>query len=479
MNTLLKQDRVQSAFVATFFFVLIFSWLFIDVVAPYYFPSFNLSVKTDKRELKVETIALDAVVALSQGSLTRKDSAKEAKSAGLFWMANADGKGAAIDLLGHAPLIGSLYPGYGQALVSDKLLWRNYFESEFGPASFLNSKPEFSRLGFRVSYSWTGCLDIYEKYGADVLVFGSSEVYESLIPEQFANELAPLFSSSPKVLFCLTPAMTMETVRMTTEEMVRLPGGKPKIIVWGYSFWQSYMRSTKLAAYQKEQNREFAEYVERKRVRGESGWYSAHVRQIVRSKGANFFPRINWDDVLSFSFAKARGIRAQQENTDQEGIELARAVFEQDDAQLSTYLNANLKPYYDITRGILEEDCSLEGAAHELYRTISSLKKLSPNVYLYLAPTTMHHRRTVPPCFLPNVKAMLEQVSSQAGIHLLDQTTEEFGLTDRDFIYPTLNPDKFYFDINHANYFGGQKITKKIGSWVFDRWSESPNRLSR
>ena len=198
--------------------------------------------------------------------------------------------------------------------------------------------------------------------------------------------------------------------------------------------------------------------------------------RIVHTKGASFFPSIGWDDMISLSLDK---LRATITTGDQEGIEIGPDVWGQSDAQLSTYLNANLKPYYAITKGISPADCSLDGAEKELDLTVTSLKKISPNIFIYLAPTSMHHRRTVPPCYLPNVKAMLGQVTRDEKIHLLDISTEDFGLTDRDFISPLLDVGRYWFDINHTNYGGGEKVTKLVSGWVSKTWMESQQEGNR
>lgn len=473
------QGRANNYFVAAFLVSLALAIILGDRIAAHFYPDFAVHLRAKQGMGKAESVALDSMVGHSNGALIKKRSPKEAKSENLFWMGDVEGKGLGIDLLGDAALLASLFPGYGPALYQDEGLWDNYFSAEFGPDSFLQAKPELSRQGFRVAYSWTGCFSIYEKYGADVLILGSSEVYKTLIPEQLAIELGTLFKTPPRVLFCVTHSMPVEAVIRTSQELIRLRDQKPGVVIWGYSFWLAYTRSTKLATYQKDKNREFSDYLARRKYQSERRWYSREPRFDTHSKGADFFPKIGWDDVLDFRLANALSIRTHQGDGGEEGVYVSREIYFQDDAHLSAYLRANLKPFYDITRGISETDCSMGEAEAMLQKAVNELAHLSPNLFVYLAPTTLHHRSTVPECFLPNVKSMLKRVVKKEGANLLVADSEEFGLSDRDFVYPTLDPKKFYFDTNHANYFGGQKITGQISSWVKSTWSNSPVDASR
>lgn len=467
------KDRSNHIFFATLLILLMATFFFGDKVAAHFFPGFE-----KKGVGSAESTALDNLESISNGKLIRKSSPKQAKSDGLFWIGNIEGKGLGIDVLADVSLLDSVFPGYGQALYQDKKFWNNYFKTEFGPNALIQSKPNLLKEGFRVSYSWTGCFSIYEKYGADVLVLGSSEVYMGLIPGLLAEVMTPLFTRPPKVLFCVTPAMSAETVKLTAQELIRLHGQKPQIIIWGYSFWAAYTRSTKLAGYQNEKNKEFAEYFRRENLANRE-WYSSIFNFISNAKGSDFFPKIGWDDVLEFSVTKARSVTANQAGGDAEGVNVRKENLSLDDAHLSAHLRSTLKPYYDITRGITVSDCLMGGADAIFEDAAIELKQLSPNVFVYLAPTTLHHRRTVPECFLPNVKLMLTHVSEKEGIHLLATETEGFGLGDRDFIHPTLDSDRFYFDINHTNYFGAQKITREISSWIESRLNNSSKNVSK
>jgi hypothetical protein len=416
-----------------------------------------------------------AAALVPPSTLVQKKSARDAKAAGLFWMANSEGAGAAVDLLNDLALLDQLFPGYGEALFEDKEFWRAYFRYDFGPDSHLGNEHVLMEQGFRVAYSWTGCFAIYQKYGADIVVLGSSETYKSLIPAALAADLAPIFSQKPRVLYCATHGMPLETVTTTARELLALSGAKPKAIVWGYSFWTSYLRSPTLAVYEQEIADEYGRYQDLKARPVANSTFLDRIAVLSHFKIADYLPATNWDRVMSFSLAKARAAEGRMEQGNHEGIHVSRRTLDSDDATLDHYLDANLKPYYDLVRGISDSDCSAVSEA-PVGLAIDALRRLSPNVFIYVPPTTGHHRRTVPPCFIPAVTTMLRNVSASRDISFLDAGPDEFGLSNRDFISPTLDKDVFYFDINHANAVGSEKITRKLADWLLSRLGGAATR---
>jgi hypothetical protein len=419
---------------------------------------------------------LEGAAALAPASaIVQKKSAKDAKAAGLFWMANVEGAGTAVDLLNDRALFDQLFPGYGEALFQDKEFWEAYFRYDFGPDSFLGDEHGLTAQGFRVAYSWAGCFAIYKKYGADIVVLGSSETYKALIPAALSADLAPVFSQKPRVLYCTTHGMPLETITTTAKELLALSGTKPKAIVWGYSFWTSYLRSPTLAVYEDEIADEYGRYQGLKARPVANSPFLDRVAVLSHFKIADYLPATNWDRVMSFSLAKARAAVGRTEQGNREGIHVSRHTLDSDDATLNDYLDANLKPYYDLVRGISDADCSTAAQA-PVGLAIDALRRLSPNVFIYVPPTTEHHRRTVPPCFIPVVMTMLRDAAGSRDVSFLDASPAAFGVNNRDFIYPTLDKDVFYFDINHANAVGGEKITRKLADWLRSRLGGAAKR---
>lgn len=459
-------NQANLAFLAVFLLLTSGIFLYGDKVVSYFYPVFASHIESKGKASLSEYAAFDELARLNIQSIKRTSSPLAAKKALVFWMGDIEGKGAGYDLLASERGLDSLFPGYGPLLYQNEKFWNNYFSTEFGPDSFLDASPLTSDRGFRIAYSWTGCFSIYKEYGADILVLGSSEVYKSLIPGQLAEELKPLSAKPLKVLYCVTHSMPMETVRATTEELIRLRGEKPKAIIWGYSFWLAYLQSTKLNLYQIDKNKEFSDYLSRNTEEVITPSVSTRLDDWLHIKGADLFPKIKWDDVMQFSLSMIRQLHKTTDNGEHEGIYVAKDIFALDDGQLSAHLQKELKPFYNITRGVTEKDCSMDLAAVKFRAAAKSLKQLSPNVFVYLAPTTLHHRKTVPECFLPSVMQMLKHETQTEGVNLLTDSMEEFGLTDRDFVYPTVDGGKYYFDINHANYLGGKKISARITAWL-------------
>lgn len=436
--------------------------LLADRLLPFLYPELSSRGLT-----KVESIALDDIAKSQNELYKRNHTAKDAKSDRLFWAANIEGKGLALNMITNPRLLDSLFPGYGYLLSTDKIFWSEYFKTEFGPNGIIWFDSGLAKQELRVAYSWLGCLDLYEKYGADVLVFGSSEVYMGLIPELLAKNTTKLFSKSPKVLFCATPAMTSKEVFYTAKELLQKNTSKPQIIIWGYSFWSAYTNSSKLYEYKKNKAKEIDEYLHRKKQE-KNHTVLIDIVSMSKYKAADFFPKIDWNDVLEFTYDKSRlrSVGMAGARGDAEGIYVAKENFYKNDLRLSIYLKTVLKPYYAITQGATTKDCDMTGAHLEFLDALSELKKLSKNIYVYLTPTTIHQRETVPTCFLPNVKAMLKNSAKKEGINLLVADPESLGLDNGDFMHPTLNPDMFYFDINHTNYLGAKKMTDIIAGWV-------------
>jgi hypothetical protein len=427
----------------------------------------------EERQAKQRLEGAAALVPTS--TVVQKKSARDAKAAGLFWIANAEGAGAAIDLLSDRGLFDQLFPGYGESLFQDKAFWRAYFRYDFGPVSFLGNERGLTAQGFVVAYSWAGCFAIYKKYGADVVVLGSSETYKALIPATLAAEIAPVFSQKPRVLYCTTHGMPLETVMMTVEELLALSPTKPKAIVWGYSFWTSYLRSPTLAVYQHEITDEYARYQRLKTRPVANSSFLDRIAALNRFKIADYLPATNWDDVMSFSLAKARTALGRTEQGNREGVYVSRRVLDSDDVTFNRYLDANLKAYYDLVRGISDADCPTAAEA-PVGLAIDALRRLSTNVFIYVPPTTDHHRRTVPPCFIPAVMTMLRNAAAGRDVSFLDADPAAFGVNNRDFIHPTLDKEVFYFDINHANAAGSEKITRKVAGWLRSRLGGAAER---
>ncbi len=413
--------------------------------------------------------------------LVQKESASKAKAVNLFWSSDADSNGFGVNLFSKASAFDAIFPGYGAELRNDKLFWQDYFKLGFEPQSFIDTESTFSLYGFQVAYSWPGCFKIYQKYGADILVFGSSEVYKSLAPGQVARNLASAFANPPKVLYCVTAAMPVEAVQTSIMELLRVSTHKPKLIIWGYSFWLAYTKSSKLADYRKDKEQEFQHYWQ---IQAGYPDGSASVLpkatvvealyQLAGLKLVDYFPKISWDDVLPASLDKFRGLLQARKNTKAEGLEISDYEFALSDVNLRIYLDKNLLPYYALSSGVTNVDCSMVEAEAQIDQTVKNFKLLTSNIYIYVPPTSHHHRQTVPPCFLPKLNNVMRHVANKENIHFFDKDIEIFKLNDRDFISPLSGDKRFFFDINHTNFEGSKKVVDTLTPWILSTTPHFP-----
>ena len=466
-----SQHRRRAIYLASFTVVTAALVFGTNVLVPYAAPQ-SMTPSAKRSYLAAVTLG-----DLAPQTVVQNTTAPDAKSRQLFWTADISGVGTAVDLLRDTLAVDALFPGYGRQLWDNRRLWSEYFQLPFGPDSFLASYPALSEQGFRVAYSWSGCFRLYELYGADVLVFGSSEVYRSLVPSRLAVDLVPITGPNPKVLFCSTYGMPMETVRSSIAELRRTSARAPQLIVWGYSFWLSYARSQKLAEYRKEHEQELAEYRAHRTAWARTPTrFGRLVERLETHRLSQYFPTVSWEDVTPIRMGQL-GARLRPQLVTVpvgEGMVVSDSARRLADSDLASYLAAKLQPYYAITAGASESDCSMDAVEPSIEATLADLRSLSPNVYVYLAPTTRVHQRTVPECFLPAVKTSLAKVAARQRVQLLSGEAGEFGLTERDFIYPTAQRGQYYFDINHANYAGGVRITDRLSAWIRGRTPGRP-----
>ncbi len=391
--------------------------------------------------------------------------AEEAKRRQLFWLNSPTGRedeGGAVRLLETPRIFHSLFPGYPAAMAQDQELWNVYFRRKFNPDSYLFGLGEASGLGFTVSYSWTGCFDVYAKYGADILVFGTSEVFRSLIPD-------PL-STTDRVLFCVTSNMPVETVKMTAEELRRRGGKKPKLVLWGYSFWTAYARSEKIREIQRQKVEEFSQYQASLKAPP-----FASLRKLYENwkdvRTASLFPKVGWNDFMPWNYQRpAHGGESSQSHTESSssssyGLEIDANLMRNEE-RVAAHLRGNLKPYVAALEGANRKDCDLALADQQLTAALSAISKISDHVYLYLTPTTPWQIDAAPDCFLPQVRSMLAAKAIEGRVHVKTSGMSEYQLTLLDFIRPTGSQSRVFFENNHTNYSGAIKVSEYIGSWV-------------
>lgn len=461
-------------FFSSFIIVVLASLLISRVAAP---QILKPSEKERRKSSYLESVA--ALISPAEFFGDRAKSASEAKSRHLFWASGIEGFGFSVNALASRDLLESAFPGYGNLLHGEDAFWRRYFKSEFGPASFLLTQSKLSQAGFRVAYSWTGCLQILEKFGADVVVMGSSEVYLALAPELLAKKLSASFKEQPKVLHCMTFGMPINAVEYTLKRISETKKAKPKIIIWGYSFWLAYSGSKILKSYEAEKKSEFSRYLRESDDAANTSTLMTTINTLKHRKLSDYFPESKWDKAMSISLGDVTAFFQRQPEESakvssppegrktQESFDFSPEKLSLSEPEFQQFLDSVLNPSYGILSGITENDCQLSQAKASFELVVQEALKITPNVFVYVPPTTAHHRRAAPPCLESNVFKMLNESRKKLNFFFLEKKTlADFGLTNRDFIYPTMDSDRYRFDINHANFAGGMKIVGELTNWI-------------
>ena len=132
--------------------------------------------------------------------------APKAKRRGFFWILFPSDLGAAISLRQKPALFDEVFPGYEAARV-DEEFWRRYMTLDFESRIYAPSVS--ASASGAVMTSWGGSLELFRRFGADIVLIGSSETYNSLVPSILARSLGG------KVLSCAGSGMRLEQAGKT------------------------------------------------------------------------------------------------------------------------------------------------------------------------------------------------------------------------------------------------------------------------
>ena len=173
----------------------------------------------------------------------------EAKATHRFWAGAVSSPGQfALDPLGSPELFSKFFPGYPDSMRTDQALWRDYFSRDFDVKVMMDSLSGDSPFGTTAYYSWAGCLDIFRRYGADVVIFGASDVAQAIPPDLLSQSLKTAKIrglSNPRVLNCTGAAGVIDSFESMAREMVKSADrvGRPSWIIYGYSGTSAYVDS--------------------------------------------------------------------------------------------------------------------------------------------------------------------------------------------------------------------------------------------
>jgi hypothetical protein len=399
-------------------------------------------------------------------------SAQQAKANHLFW-ANFDRSdvGVAFDVLGDAAAFSDVFPGYPLEMARDENLWSTYFKRDFTASawtSYLSSDGE----RVKVAQSWIGCLDIFARYGADVLLIGNSETYDTLIPIDIAKSLAPMFEGrTPRVLSCAGNSLDWSLARSTIQELGASAKQKPTLVIIGVSLWAWMVDSPELAYYRDREGARLSAYLR-------EFWGFGEGLSLSR-----IFPSISWGSVLPDAFQERRNRRFNppaasnrlrptvlQAKDFEAGARVSmtdRATFVFVEKRLSSdqpaleRIATQLVPYYDVLSQASPSDCENHRATQELIRLLDSARYFGHQVIAYLTPTTPLLTGAAPPCMRDSIESVLRSQNSE---NVTTKTGDwvEYGLRYGDFIWSTQWSDVSKLDVNHTNSSGAEKVTAEI-----------------
>jgi hypothetical protein len=385
--------------------------------------------------------------------------APEAKRQGYFWASDGTYDGVAIDVRSSPELFAELFPGYPDSMRSDSELWFRYFHFPFSVDSYFPSVQALTKPSFRMVYSWEGCVEVAERYGADVILIGNSEMFRAINPSRFAKNLP-----GDRVLVCGVDGMTNDTAKETAVILRAKLGRKVKAVVWAYSYWNTFSSGDVIL-----------HNVERLRHELEVASSFLFLEQFSAGRlfhrwgdisPAHAFPTFSWE---SWENSRLAGLfkAKKREGNQVKGAYVSRAVA-LDPVALEETLKKKNKPYYGIFDGFRSCEESLGGADESFSATISALRDLGENVFVYLTPTTPFITKAAPDCVMNKAISMLES----SGVHSLTLDWKAYGLDYSDFLRPTIHPDTLRLDANHTNEVGSKKVTDRIGAWVAKQLKE-------
>jgi len=452
-----------------------------------------------QRERVVDPVVLRALPA--SWVVPSATNPSDAKRRHLFWVSrkgDISGEGVAVDVLGHPELFRKVFPGYPPEMARDTALWDRYFQNAFDPTTHYAFFGAYEPLGLMLHHSWTGCFDIVERYGADVVIMGSSETYRGVMPDLLAEVLDA--SGKPewrgkRILACAVSRMLLPTQQATVTRLEEvLQQRRIDAIVWGVSFWTLFQRSGKFAATAAAQNRELGKYVD-KHEPGKPLSSLAHASSLPLAEIslATWLGRPTWEHIVPFppfSFAH-RPLGAALFRLDPrelwrpltfatrpgdprpapglppivEGLYVDQSVAQQP-RSLAARAEAQ-PPYFGFLSGVTPEDCVVDGSSptrkavdvlHDIGRRVRRLARAG---VLFIPPTLPLQTEAAPRCLFELAQREVAAQEDQ-GLRTISDRWDAWGVSYGDFLYPTDAAAMLRVDIFHVNQSGAIRVTRRI-----------------
>ncbi|MBI3288270.1 MAG: hypothetical protein HYZ74_01990 [Elusimicrobia bacterium] len=346
-----------------------------------------------------------------------------------------------LRLLAHRELFDSVFPGYEEAL-TDRAFWRLY-AALFSDSSVVSPLVS-GQADATVITSWAGNMELFRRYGADVLLLGSSEMYHALAPALLRDGMK---SVGRKVLSVGIANMSPAAVAFTAREM-KNGGRRAHIAVWGYSLWN--------AAHGKG-------YAEAETFVRRS---AARRSQVFSRSGASGRWKarrgLSWDRFI---------FNIERDWPTDDGGKRVFLLNEADIADESAFAAAigRLAPFDMRLSGSGDRACDMDAAGAELDAALAEILAVSDKVVLYLVPTTPLQIRSAPACYAPSVRRMLR---ARAGprVMVMDADWRAYGLGYRDFLKRNARRGVWWIDTAHPNIAGARKINAVVAALLRKHW---------
>ena len=406
-------------------------------------------------------------------------SAAQAKREHFFWLVGQEGNksqgtsGVALDIFSDQALFNRFFPGYSAEVRKDRELWRDYFQRDFEPSYWLEHIYKAAGKEMKAFYAWTGCFDIFKRYGADVVALGNSEVFNGLIPDYLHDQIASGSKKlrDPRILVCSTGGMPMKTAELNVRELKRnLKGKKIPYLIWGYSFWIVYLDSYVLNHFDRGQRNNFFRYYRSRIV--SSDFFARFDTKWQNWRLVDQFPPVNWEQVFPFGFQDIRALRAAASLLKQgESGNLVPAEIVDNPKALAAAIG-KMTPQYGGLDGITEDHCDIRRAEKKFDEILALMEATAEKVIIYLHPANPLMTKAAPNCLFSAVVEMLER-KRKPNVFISTKKWREWGLSYKDFLIPSTIPGQLRIDGNHTNYNGARRLTNRIAEFILSDKDQS------
>ncbi len=362
----------------------------------------------------------------------------------LFWL-GLD-KGVSMDLLASRQAFESVFPGYEDTR-SDAHFWREYMGRDFMGGVY--SPMLSSRESFSVAVSWQGGIELFRRFGGDVVIFGSSET-QALIPARLQRRLDAALrgdGKGTKILELAVGSMNLDAILLSAQRMADT-GRRARLAILGYSVW--YAGRTQATQAMQRGRRKLHD--------------RAHSIVGVTARLTGFTRKPQWDHL----FPVTSGEDDPAELIGHKADRLFRKNMLEDPEALAARARG-MRPYFNLMEGLDEKACGMSVASAELDESLAALFRLADEVVIYVPPTTPLQTDYAPACFVPAIKSMLRGKAGKRVQVVIDDW-RTYGLDWADYVKPASRPGWAVIDANHVNYFGGVKVTDFLGDRVAPRW---------